>query len=313
MYRPQRPRPTLPANVPAALIRRERLIDAGLTARGITDAVRDGRLLRSRRGCYLPGDCHPWVSSAVRAGGRVDCVSLLKLYGVFVLECEHVHVRLDPHASRVPACTRGMVRHWSADDADPDAVTTPLLEALVQSVVCQSARAAIATLDSAWNLRLVDEAGIAEVFRRLPRRYRRLRPLLDARAEAGTETFVRLMLRGLGVRPELQPHIRGVGFVDMLVDGWLIVECDSEAHHGDWRARLRDLRRDAAALAAGFVTLRIPAEDILFRPENVLAVLRAVLARGPILADERSQLRRNDAVSREGAASGQRGWDSPEL
>nr|WP_223169477.1 DUF559 domain-containing protein [Microbacterium sp. MF43] len=112
-----------------------------------------------------------------------------------------------------------------------------------------------------------------ELFAALPNRYRALRPLLDPRAESGTETLVRLILRALGLRFEVQVHIRGVGRVDFVVQGWLIIECDSRAHHSDREAQRRDRRRDLAAAGAGYVTLRLLAEDILWNPEGVRAAI----------------------------------------
>jgi very-short-patch-repair endonuclease len=236
--------------------------------------------VRPRRGRYLWTHTHDSVKLAVGEGGRLDCVSLLALLGVFVQGSHAPHVQVHPHSTRLPPTAVGTVRHWRTSHAADDAVITPVVEALVQAVRCQTPRAAIATLDSAWHLRLVDEAGIAAIFAALPRRYRRLRGLLDRRAESGTETLVRLMLRTLGARPELQVKITGVGFVDLLVDGWLIVECDSEAHHADWKQIKADRRRDAAAAAQGYMTLRLLAEDILYRPDWVLGVLRNTLTHG---------------------------------
>lgn len=116
-----------------------------------------------------------------------------------------------------------------------------------------------------------------ELFAALPRRYRRLRGLVDARAESGPETLMRLMARGLGCRVEVQVQITGVGRVDLLIDGWLIVECDSRAFHSTWEAQLEDRRRDLAAAALGFCILRFVAEDIMWRPEAVLAALRGMV------------------------------------
>lgn len=279
MLRPSHAPPVLPPDVPLAFLDRSSLLGGGLTARDITAAVRAGRLLRPRRDRYLPAHTHDAVRRAVAHGGRLDCISLLTLLGVFVREHNTTHVQVGPHSTRLPPPGPGVVRHWRASAAAEDSVLTPVIEALVQAVQCQGPRAAIATLDSVLHLGVVDERGLAEVFAALPRRYRRLRPLLDQRAESGTETLVRLMLRSLGVRPELQVRIEGVGFVDLLVDGWLIVECDSEAHHADWQQAKIDRRRDAVAAAQGYTTVRLLAEDILYRPDWVLGVLRDVLTR----------------------------------
>ena len=90
-----------------------------------------------------------------------------------------------------------------------------------------------------------------------------------------------MMLRGLGCRVELQVSIDGVGRVDFVVDGWLIIECDSREFHEGWEAQKRDRRRDIAAAALGYTTIRPIAEDILGAPEHVLAELKRILARGP--------------------------------
>ncbi len=282
MFRPLPPRLSLPATMPTVFLTRDDLLERGLRSQQITSAVSDGSIVRARRGRYLPGDCHPAAVASIAAGGRLDCVTLLGLLGVFVEKGDGLHIQVEPDATRLPDGHSGMIRHWRPTSAPTAATVTPIVEALAQAVRCQTPRAAIATLDSAWHHRVVDETEIAQVFALLPRRYRRLRHLLDPRAESGTETFVRLMLRSLGCDFDLQVDIDGVGFVDLLVGGWLIVECDSERFHGDWEAHKRDRRRDAAAAALGYMTLRFLAEDILFHPDRVMATLRAVLARHPV-------------------------------
>lgn len=102
MIRSPADRLVLPSDVPTAVLRRAHLLAAGATGRQITDAVRDGRLLRLRRDHYLPRDTDPQVCAAVQWGGRLDCVSLLRLLGVFVRERAGLHIQLAPDASRTP-------------------------------------------------------------------------------------------------------------------------------------------------------------------------------------------------------------------
>ena len=82
----------------------------------------------------------------------------------------------------------------------------------------------------------------------------------------------------LGCNVDLQVTFDGIGRVDMVVDGWLVVECDSRAFHAGWKQQLNDRRRDAALAALGFVTLRLTAEDIMYNPEFVLAAVKGLLA-----------------------------------
>ncbi|MGU3644404.1 endonuclease domain-containing protein [Microbacterium sp. C23T] len=254
------------------------LADAGFSRHTIAGLVRTGGLLRLRKGRYCQPGVHPALLTAARLGARLDCVSLLHTIGVFIHTSDRLHVQVDKGASRLPPRGADVVAHWRATTRERETLAADLLEALAQACRCQRPRDAIATLDSAWHHGLVDEAGIAAVFSLLPRQYRRLRRLLDPRSESGPETIMRLMLRGLGCRTEVQVKIAGVGRVDFVVDGWLIVECDSRAHHEGWESQKRDRRRDLAAAALGYTTIPPIAEDILYRREEVLAALRSTLS-----------------------------------
>ncbi len=73
----------------------------------------------------------------------------------------------------------------------------------------------------------------------------------------------------------------GVGRVDMVVDGWLVIECDSREFHQGWKAQLEDRRRDLALAALGYTTIRPAAEDILYWPEVVVAAIVGLLRTAP--------------------------------
>ena len=226
------------------------------------------------------------VDDAVRIGGRVTCVTLLASCGVFVRESDALHVHVARNAARLGSRDLRRVRlHWGAlREAAPTRHAVSLVDAVRCAVRCQSPRDAIATLDSVMNKRLMTRDEIGTLFATLPARFAVLLSLLDERAEAGTETIVRLMLRQLGAQVDLQMRIRDVGRVDLVVDGWLIVECDSKQFHEDWDSQRADRRRDVAALRQGYVTLRLLAEDILYRPDEVRRVLLDVLAHRPLHA-----------------------------
>jgi len=248
-----------------------------MSKRRIAHAVETGHLVRTRLGRYLPASTPAPIVEAARLGGRLDCLSLLTGMGVFVLRCESLHVQFDAHATRLPTRPAGVRAHWRRSLAGAGSPVVNPVEALAQSVTCQGSRAAIATLDSAWHLGIVDREGIAEVFERLPQRFQVLRGLLDPRCEAGTESLVRLMLRSIGCRFELQVRLDGVGRVDFVVDEWLIVECDSREFHSSWEMHENDRRRDAAALERGYATVRVLAADVFSRPDDVAAQLRRII------------------------------------
>ena len=257
----------------------------GLSRAGLRTALSDGAITRARRDVYLSGGVSDRVFAAQRVGGRLDCVSALAELGVFVLDSRPLHVQVEPnrarqrspHSRRVRMPRDGsIVLHWRREDLG-GAHTVGVISALVCALQYQPPRAAVATLDSALHRGVICEDDLEEIFAEAPEKYCVLRPLVDGRAEAGSETLARLLLRGLGLTVEIQKVIEGVGRVDLVVDGWLVIECDSRAHHGGWIAQERDRRRDLALAERGYVCIRPTAQMIFTRPDQLLASVRGLL------------------------------------
>ena len=66
--------------------------------------------------------------------------------------------------------------------------------------------------------------------------------------------------------------------MDLVVDGWLVIECDSKEFHETWEQQLKDRHRDLALAARGYATLRLTAGQIMYRDEEVLAAVKGLLA-----------------------------------
>jgi very-short-patch-repair endonuclease len=168
--------------------------------------------------------------------------------------------------------------HWTnLIEAAGASCSVQVLDAVAHSVMCQAPRAAIATIDSALHQGFVEESQLAELFATLPARFRPLLPLVDGRAESGPETLVRLMARTLGCAVAIQVEFDGIGRVDLVLDGWLVVECDSKEFHSAWQAQVRDRERDTALAARGFSTLRLTAATIMYRPDDAFAALKGLI------------------------------------
>lgn len=267
-----------------SLIRTRDLTARGWRARDIRAAVATGRIARIRHGAYCSPDTDSDCIAAGRSRGRLACVSELKRRGVFVLDHAERHVHIVAEAARLPPqkppqkgrqrVHRGRLHRTP----HPRSLSVDVFDALRQALLCQAPRAAVATIDSALHLGMLRADDLDELFDTVPRRYRRLRRLIDARAESGPETLMRLILRSIGCDVEVQVRIDGVGRVDFVVDGWLIIECDSEAHHSSWADQKRDRRRDRAAAAHGYATHRAIAEDIMWRPDEVRAAIVGLLS-----------------------------------
>jgi len=248
--------------------------------------------VRARRDVYLSAESPQTVVEAQRIGWRLYCVSVLQELGIFVLENKRLHVQVEAYDSRLRTPdsrskrlaemkdrTRVVV-HWRTIDAPKGLHSVPIVHALAQAALCQSPRSAIASIDSALNMGMLGEHQLPELFALLPPRMNVLRPLIDGRAEAGSETLARLMLRVFGRLIELQKEIDGVGRVDLVIDGWLVVECDSRAHHEGWSMQEADRERDLALAARGYAVIRPTAKLIFNRPEVLIAAVRGLLATG---------------------------------
>jgi very-short-patch-repair endonuclease len=293
------PPPTVRERVSAAyaqtVMTRAELLARGMSPRAITSAVRSGALQRLRRDRYAAAGVDDDVAEAIRIGGRITCLSLLQSLGVFVMTRAALHVHLRPGTPRLrKPRAASTVLHWdtwSGEDGPLHAVM--LADAVRHCVRCQAPRAAIATLDSILHHRLMTMPQLHDVIAGLPSRFQALLPLVDASAESGPETFVRLMLRAIGVTFETQVRIPGVGRVDFVVDGWLIIECDSKEFHEGWEKQTRDRARDIAAARLGYVTVRPLASDIMHQASTVRDDIAGILSTlGPKLQPHQRRLPR---------------------
>lgn len=98
-------------------------------------------------------------------------------------------------------------------------------------------------------------------------------------ADSGLESLVRLRLHMLGILVECQVLISGVGRVDFIIDGRLILEIDGRRNHDSASHRHKDLARDAAASARGMETLRFDFAQVVYDWSAVQTAIIAALAR----------------------------------
>lgn len=218
--------------------------------------------------------------AAVRLGGVLSCASAACAHGLPLLGPHGVHVTVPRTCGHVHA--PGVIAHRrDLAPTEYDGMCTSVLRTVLDCTRELPLREAVTACDAALRggldlltLQRVASAGTGPGSRAA----RRVVSLADATAESPLESCLRLLSLPLA-RVQSQVRITGVGRVDLVLDGWLVLEADGFEHHST-RAHYRVDRRRANALAErGFVLLRFSYEDIVHRPEYVLATIGQVLAR----------------------------------
>ncbi|NOJ60240.1 DUF559 domain-containing protein [Arthrobacter sp. 260] len=247
----------------------------GPTRRQIDRHVARGEIRRLRPGVIALPDARPDYVAAVLNNGRLTCVSAAGAYDLWTispattlhLSCRHGHgggytnhrVQTVPPHPRVPLV--GVV-----DVLIHALRCLPPLEAAVM-VECALRRG-----DTVRSFLLDqlpgDRNGTA----------RAVVDLVTCTAESPLEVVARILFMNAGFHVETQVPLTGVGRVDFLLEGFLVVEVDGAAYHSDRRALRRDLRRNNAVMVGGYLVLRYSYEDIMFHPDEVLWEIRQVFS-----------------------------------
>jgi len=255
----------------------------GHSLRDIDRPVRSGALLRVRRGWVMLPDAPADAVAAVRLGGILSCTTVLRRHGIWAgIDDGRLHVRV-PRYAKLPAAAHGVTFHRSLQLVGlppPRGGIEAASWALAQAVMCESRLDAVASLDSALHTDAVRPRPLESVMEQLPGRYRRYLELTDRRADSGIETRVRLGLRAVNIPFRIQVELAGIGRVDLLVGERLVIECDGREWHSDDQAVKKDYERDLGAAERGYLVLRLSYAQVMFEWPRVVAVVRAIVARG---------------------------------
>lgn len=262
---------------------------AGWSKDRVASTVAGARLIVVRRGHYATPDAPADVVRAARVGGAATSVTAARQLGLWAPPDHRLHVAVPHGASRLRdpadagssfAPTPDVCLHWTGHPAEArsPARVVPVTVALEHAFGCLRPEWALAMLDSALHTRHLSLGGLAGLVARLPRPLAEVAGLADGRAESGLESIARYLLVLMGLHVEVQVVVPGVGRVDLLVEGRLIIELDGRAWHDDPVAFARDRRRDAAAVVGRYRVLRFDYRQVLSEWPTVEAAVLAALA-----------------------------------
>jgi len=276
--------------------RRHELVAGRAAQRALASLTADGRVIRVSRGVYALPDAPADVRTARLASGLLTCRSAAARWGLPLVRQStvvHVAVPRDRGARRPGDLPPGTVVHREVRVRPSGlALTVPPPVALVHLARCVPAVETVAALDAALRTGLVTRAELAA---QLPSRGRfafgRLLRASDGRSQSIAESFVRVGLRAQGLTGEPQVLLDGVGRVDLLVEGVVVVELDGFAHHSDRTQFGEDRRRDRVVRSLGLHALRFTYRDAVHDTERTVHEIGAAVAaarrerRQPLPAD----------------------------
>lgn len=268
------------------------LAQHGVTRTALMAATRAGTVERVRAGWYCrPGDTSDTVR-ALRVGGRLTCVSLLRIHGAWLMRDERLHVAVAasrsrlraPHDRQVPLASSqeaaSVVTHWARRLLNPYEPTDLLDDAAACVARCLPRDHAIVAFDSMLNKKLLSHDRLRAALAGLPDSHEWMMDLVDAGCGSGLETLTRLRLRSRRVRVQSQVHMPGIGWIDLLIGDRLVVELDSRTHHDNPDAYERDRARDLALLERGYLVARVTYRRVMNDWPSVERALLTVIRRG---------------------------------
>lgn len=256
--------------------RRPALARLGVDDAALRRAVRGG-LLQPGRGLYALPTAPPDLVDALRNRELLTCSSATTFYNLWSLPSDgrrHVYHRRQEAVSGDSAHHAGLL--LPPPQFQPVAA---LADVLIHALRCLPFAESLVIVECA-----VARGDMTVDFlrRRLPgNRNGTARAVLDwvdTGADSLLETLARTYFRQAGIHVQPQVYLERVGYVDLLLDGWLVVELDGR-HHADWKQVQKDHRRNNESVLQGYTALRYYYGDVVYRPQEMVAQVIAVLNR----------------------------------
>ncbi|MDD7835043.1 endonuclease domain-containing protein [Paenarthrobacter sp. AB444] len=224
----------------------------------------------------LPSADSEFVFALVN-NGLITCASAAVRYGLW-LKDKPGRLHLATRHNR----GRGFIRHGGSRLGSESHMPVASLEdTVIHALTCLPEVDAIAVAQSAMKNRGVSRDVLegelrAKYFGNARKRLR----MADGLSESVPEISARLLFESEGLSFRRQVRIPGVGRVDTLIDGWLIVEVNGYQFHSSRDAWRKDMGRLNAAQERGFTILSFAPEQIWRSPDDVMAQIHGFLARG---------------------------------
>lgn len=256
-----------------SVARTSTLLQAGFTDRSIRNAVGSGEIRRLRHGVVAMSGAAPDMVGAVLANGLLSCGSATTHHRLWRLNEPRVLHLLCRHG----AAKGAVVHRGSVVPPDAPWPVAGLTDVLLHGLHCLPEVEAAILVESAL---LQGRTTLDYLRGHLPGNRngaaRRVLALVDGTAGSPIEVVARLLFRSEGIFTQTQVDLPGIGIVDFLLEGFLIVELDGATHLEPKQVRKDRLRNNASTLD-GYAVLRYGYADVVYSPQRVVAEVWQVL------------------------------------
>lgn len=254
------------------------LLRAGFSERNIRNAVSAGNIVRLRHGIVAREGAAPDLVAAVSANGLLCCASAAPYQGLWRLHTpERLHL-----LCRHGAAADVVIHRGSVVPPEFPRPVAGLTDTLLHALRCLPAVDAAVMVESALRQ---GRTTLAYLERRLPGNRngaaRRVLGLVDGTADSAIEVVARLLFRGAGIYTQTQVELPGIGRVDFLLEGFLIVEIDGSTHFEPAQVK-KDRHRNNVSTLTGYTVLRYGYQEVVYHPQKVLDQVWQVL-RGRVI------------------------------
>jgi very-short-patch-repair endonuclease len=248
---------------------------AGFGRTGVDSSLAAGAVTRVRRGLYVLNEDSQY-RAAREHNGLLTCLSAATSYQLWTLNAAqtlHLSIGHRPNLQGV------VIHRRHCHPRHPWLPVTGLADVLLHALHCLPEREALVMVQCAVGQGLVS----LDFLRNQLQGNRNARPkaVLDwviPRADSLLEVLANTVFRRAGLQVLRHVEIPGVGEVDFLIEGCLVVETDGGTHLEPRQVK-KDRRRNNATLVGGYLVLRYGYDDVVHHPERMLAEVLEVLER----------------------------------
>lgn len=249
------------------------LLQAGFTERTIRSTLASGQAVRLRHGVVALHDAQPDLVAAVLANGLLCCASAAPHHRLWRLHApERLHL-----LCRHGAAAGVVVHRGSVVPPDFPRPVAGLTDSLLHALRCLPAVEAAVMVESAL---VQGRTTLGYLGQRLPGNRnggaRSVLELVDGTADSAVEVVARLLFRSEGIYTQTQVDLPGIGIVDFLLEGFLIVEIDGSTHLEARQVKKDRLRNNASTLT-GYAVLRYGYQDVVYNPQKIVREVWQVL------------------------------------